>query len=595
MFAAPTIRTRLNALLAEVEGVRAAHDIESIHRMRVASRRLRTALDLFPDLVKPKWNRELKHLTQALGAARDLDVQIDLVQQALTKVPERRFRPGLQRLLLRLTQRRERQQAKVIKALDQFEASNVSGNLIQALALAPEAAATVSEGAGGQGSGGAAPLPAELYSRAHLALAGQIKEALAFDQAIHDPAHVSELHQLRIVCKHLRYALEVFAPLYVGAIRVRTIQAKGSPSGESPLPESPLQPYIAIIKTFQEILGDIHDCDVWIDLLPRFSADEQQRIRDYFGHDRPLKQFEPGLTYLLQERQYHRHVRYNEFLDLWIAHREADTWGNLVRLTEPVPETLVPAPPPLPDPACIALIGDIHANLPALEAILAHAHKHAATAIWNVGDFVGYGPYPDEVVRLMQAEKALSISGNYDLKVLQVKEKKEKWKKTKRPEKLLAFEWAFNHLSKESRRYLQALPQEQRFTVHGKRVLLTHGSPDSNEEPLTPDTPLKRLREISQMAAADLIITGHSHQAFTKTVDGVLFINTGSVGRPDDGDPRACYALLKLGSDAVEVKHYRVKYDTEKIAAAVREYGLPDSFARIFLHGRSLDDLVVEE
>lgn len=578
-FASHTILVRLNILLAEVEGVRAANDLEATHRMRVAVRRLRTALNLFSDQVKPKWNKQLQKLAQALGLARDLDVQIEFLKHALTKTPTHNLRPGLQRLQLRLTQRRERQQPKAIQALDQFEKSHLAGNLIQLLTPVPEETASPNPPA----------LSPDLYSRAHRAIAQHIQAALAFDQAIHDPAHVTELHQLRIVCKHLRYALEVFAPLY----RSPTSPDVGSTSGDVGL-----QPYLTLIKTFQEILGDIHDCDMWLDLLPRFSADERQRARDYFGHDRSFKQLEPGLTYLLQERQYQRNMRYNEFLDLWIAHREADTWGNLLAFTSTGSADSSVSQPPnhltIQPPTTIALIGDIHANLPALEAILVHARKHAATAIWNVGDFVGYGPYPDEVVRLMQTEKALSISGNYDLKVLQIKEKKEKWKKTKRPEKVLAFEWAFDHLSKESRRYLQTLPPEQRLTVQGKRILLTHGSPDSNEEPLTPDTPLKRLREISQIAAADLIITGHSHQAFTKTVDGVLFINTGSVGRPDDGDPRACYALLKLGPDTVEVKHYRVKYDTQKIAAAVREAGLPDSFARIFLHGRSLDDLVVE-
>jgi putative phosphoesterase len=292
-------------------------------------------------------------------------------------------------------------------------------------------------------------------------------------------------------------------------------------------------------------------------------------------------------------------VRYNEFLDLWIAHREAKTWSNLVDLMAAAAKqsasTLVtPTVPTFPDASCIALIGDIHGNLLALEAVLAHARKHGATAIWNVGDFVGYGVYPNEVISLLQTEAAVSISGNYDLKTLQFKQKKEKWKKSKRPEKLLAFEWAYEHLSKEARQYLAALPQERRFTTYGQRILITHGSPDSNEEPLTGETPVKRLRELAQKAEADIVIVGHSHQPFTKTVEGAMFINTGSVGRPDDGDPRASYALLTFTNDTVTVKHFRVKYDAEKMAAAVRDYGLPESFARIFLHGRSLDDLVIE-
>ena len=74
----------------------------------------------------------------------------------------------------------------------------------------------------------------------------------------------------------------------------------------------------------------------------------------------------------------------------------------------------------------VALIGDVHANLPALEAVLADAHQHGVEAIWNVGDLVGYGAFPDEVVQILRQEEVLSIVGNYDIKVLKVKKKKKK-------------------------------------------------------------------------------------------------------------------------------------------------------------------------
>lgn len=240
----------------------------------------------------------------------------------------------------------------------------------------------------------------------------------------------------------------------------------------------------------------------------------------------------------------------------------------------------------------VALIGDVHANLPALEAVLAHAHSRRVEAIWNVGDSVGYGAFPDEVVRLLRKEDVLSIAGNYDLKVLQFKQKKEKWRKKKHPAKYLAFKWAYENLSKKSRKYLRFLSQEIRMKIKGRRILLTHGSPTSNEEPLTPDTPEKRLHKLAQTAKADVIICGHSHQPFAREVDGVWFINTGSVGRPDDGDPRACYAILQIEAKQVQVSHYRVEYDVEKAAAAIRERGLPDDFAQMTLQGRSLDDVL---
>ena len=237
----------------------------------------------------------------------------------------------------------------------------------------------------------------------------------------------------------------------------------------------------------------------------------------------------------------------------------------------------------------VALIGDVHANLPALEAVLTHAHEQNVEAIWHVGDFVGYGAFPDEVVQRLRKEDVLSIVGNYDLKVLQFKQKRKKWRKKKQPQKYFAFKWAYENLSKKSRKYLRFLSQEIRMKVKGKRILLTHGSPASNEEPLTPDTPEKRLRELAQMAGADVIICGHSHRPFAREVDGVWFINTGSVGRPDDGDPRACYAILRIESQDVQVRHYRVEYDVERAVAAIRERKLPEVFVQMTLQGRSLD------
>ena len=243
----------------------------------------------------------------------------------------------------------------------------------------------------------------------------------------------------------------------------------------------------------------------------------------------------------------------------------------------------------------VALIGDVHANLPALEAVLAHAQGRGVQAIWHVGDFVGYGPFPDQVVKRLRREGALSIVGNYDLKALKFKKKDRKWRQSKRPEKWFAFKWAYGNLSKKSRKYLRSLPQEIRLEVAGQCVLLTHGSPVSNEEPLTPDTPEERLRELAHLAGADLVICGHSHQAFTRQVDGVWFINTGSVGRPDDGDPRAAYAVMHLEPDLVEVRHYRVDYDVDRAVAATRDKNLPEAFVQMLLEGRNLDGVLPME
>lgn len=254
----------------------------------------------------------------------------------------------------------------------------------------------------------------------------------------------------------------------------------------------------------------------------------------------------------------------------------------------------------------VALLGDIHANLQALETVLAHAHEQHVEAIWNIGDYVGYGAYPDEVVRRMMKVEDLGIAGNYDLKVLRFPKKKDKWKKSKTPQKYFAFKWAYENLSKKRRKYLRSLPEEIRFEREGVNILLTHGSPASNEEHLTPDTPPERLRTLAAMTAAesgadpgvskkaDLIICGHSHRAFVRQVEETWFVNTGSVGRPDDGDPRACYAILQLDEGGIRVEHFRLAYDVEQAVAAIREKGLPEAFAQMLLLGRDLDTVLEE-
>ena len=244
----------------------------------------------------------------------------------------------------------------------------------------------------------------------------------------------------------------------------------------------------------------------------------------------------------------------------------------------------------------IALLGDVHANLPALDAVLAHARKRGVDQIWNIGDFVGYGAYPDEVVKRLRKVGAISIIGNYDLKVLKFPKKKDKWRRTKMHLKWLAFKWAYENLSKQSRQYLRTLPKELWLYTGGKHFLLTHGSPVSNQDHLTAATPDARLRELTVIAASqwdnkivDAIVFGHSHCEFARQVDETWFINTGSVGRPDDGDPRACYAVLQIGGNTLQVDHFRLEYDLTAAVAAIHDRGLPEAFAQMLLQGRNLD------
>ncbi len=246
----------------------------------------------------------------------------------------------------------------------------------------------------------------------------------------------------------------------------------------------------------------------------------------------------------------------------------------------------------------IALLGDIHANLPALEAVLAHAKNLKVEEFWNIGDFLGYGAFPNQVINRMQKENSRNIIGNYDLKVLNFHKKGDKWQQNKHPMKYLAFKWANDALSTKNRKFLGSLPDELEIKIGKYKFLLVHGSPASNEELIEPNTPDSRLLELNLLAQEthgvdfSAIICGHSHQAFTRRVEKTLFINTGSVGRPDDGNPRTAYAILQVSENGLQVSHYRLNYDVSKAVAAIRNKGLPEAFAQMLIHGRDLETIL---
>ncbi|MFH0968599.1 MAG: metallophosphoesterase family protein [Methanobacteriota archaeon] len=235
-------------------------------------------------------------------------------------------------------------------------------------------------------------------------------------------------------------------------------------------------------------------------------------------------------------------------------------------------------------PVSIGLISDVHANLPALEAVLTDAESRGVTIMLNAGDSTGYGPFPDEVISLLRSRHIMSVIGNYDLSVLS-----KRWKtgKPRSREKQVAMRWAYHNISPENLVWLKNLPREIRLSVRGLTLLVTHGSPDSITEYLDAGTPETRLHEVASGISARVVVTGHSHRPAAREVDGVWFVNTGSVGRSEDGDPRACYALITV--DPFSLTHIRVPYDIDRTVTALRNRHLPDAFIRIVQEGRSLE------
>lgn len=238
----------------------------------------------------------------------------------------------------------------------------------------------------------------------------------------------------------------------------------------------------------------------------------------------------------------------------------------------------------------IALLGDIHGNAVALEAVLAKARANRCDEVWNLGDQLGYGPDPAGVIdRLAGLDRARNLLGNYDAKALRLAEKSRPDDRPRSPAKYFAFLWACHQLSPGQRRWIEALPAEQVVEVAGWRILLTHHT--ISGQPLVDLAPAETAR-LARAMGLDAVFHAHTHAPADEAVDGVRLVNPGSVGRPEGGDPRVAWASVTIGRDGIDVTQHRLAYDAEATAEAIRAKGLPEAFAQMILRGHNLQDVM---
>ncbi|MBI2908512.1 MAG: metallophosphoesterase family protein [Chloroflexi bacterium] len=234
----------------------------------------------------------------------------------------------------------------------------------------------------------------------------------------------------------------------------------------------------------------------------------------------------------------------------------------------------------------IAVFSDVHSNLPALEAVLRDIEERGADRIYCLGDLVGYAPFPNEVIDLIRARGIPTVMGNYDDGV--GFERDECGCAYREPEDRrlgdLSFQWTKARVTPENRAFLRSLHKEIRFELDGRRFLLVHGSPRRINEYLFEDRPASTLKRLAEIGQADVIMCGHTHRPYAKEVEGITFVNVGSAGKPKDGNPRACYALVEVSNGRVKVTFGRVAYDVAAVAESIRRSGLPPQFAEQLEH-----------
>lgn len=231
----------------------------------------------------------------------------------------------------------------------------------------------------------------------------------------------------------------------------------------------------------------------------------------------------------------------------------------------------------------IAIFGDAHGNSEATARTLEAIAAAAPDAVYCLGDLVGYGARPNETIDLVRSRGIPTIMGNYDDGVGFDRDDcgcayTDAGERDRGQQSLM---WTRGVVDADRKAYLRALLPEIRLEVEGQRVRLVHGSPRRMNEYLFADRDERSLERIAARADCDILVFGHTHIPWSRTLGDVLFVNAGSAGKPKDGDSRACWVLLALTQDRPpEVSFQRVPYDIELMARAIRQAdGLPDYFA----------------
>jgi putative phosphoesterase len=208
----------------------------------------------------------------------------------------------------------------------------------------------------------------------------------------------------------------------------------------------------------------------------------------------------------------------------------------------------------------VAALGDIHGNLPALEAVLAEIGREDVDAIVVPGDTIS-GPWPVEVFDLLEEAGARHVRGNADDEVVRRSDRYGQ----------LAI-WSADRLGEDRVAVAAGWPLTLELDVDGLgRVLVCHSTPSSNEPIYTRITPGGEVVALLGPLDADVVVCGHTHIQFDRRLEsGPRLVNAGSVGMPYEARPAAYWALI--GPD-VELR--RTEYDVEAAVAAIREVGAP--------------------
>jgi len=315
------VSRQVKQLSGQLDGARRAEDVECVHQARVASRRLRAALRMFRDCFGRKqvkrWRKAIRDITSGLGEARDCDVQIEFLCDVLQRMTERNCYPAVVQLMAKIQRQRERLQPEVIAAVDQFEAAGVleemrsSGKQMLAEAEARQV------GLQSEAS----------YRQTEQHILDSLNEVMRYEDSLDDPEDKDQHHAMRIAVKGLRYTVEIAKPIH----------------------EDRLDSPIAVIRRLQMMLGELHDCDVWIERLIVHAKQQRKRLRKRFRYAGALKRLKAGIEYLKEDRRRQRSLVFEQLVTYWRQLTQEGFWEDLIGVigrSAPQVDELPPVPRP---------------------------------------------------------------------------------------------------------------------------------------------------------------------------------------------------------------------------------------------------------
>jgi putative phosphoesterase len=557
-FGAEALAKLLQTIESQVDEVEKSEDIEYVHKMRVTSRRIRATMPLFsgcfPKKRYKKWLNEVKKVTQFLGAARDLDVQIEFIKKNINFLQPLEPKTGMDALLEWHIEQRTNLQSNIVNGLEELEESRVLKE------IKSYCEQIIKESTSN---------PFNLYSvreKAFWQISSKLDEFLAMEEYVHLENEILKHHEMRIRAKWLRYTMECYAALY----------------------PKELSDEIEMMKNFQDTLGEMHDCDVWIERVPKFIQELQGENQLVQEKPESKAEEQQGLLKFLIFIKEERKKQFEKFVSTWDTEKSKNAFEELRKnasagFVAAGYRTLAELANPY---VKIAVIAGIHANLDALEAVIRDAERRGITVFLNAGDSLGLGFFPSEVVQKLYSKNTLSVQGNYDLEVL------DKNKILEGPERF-AVEYARRTLAKSYEIYLKTMPSKLELEMDRKKLLMIYEIPDVTGENHDGNEEEKKFQEFAHNAKADLVLFGEAHEQFAKEISGVLFVNPGSVGRAGDGKPQAAYAAMTANPFSVEL--LKVDYNVEAAAEAYRRKRAPESYAQSLLRGVFLEDVIAED